>query len=52
MRFGMKSKLLPQYIGPYRKPKRIDNVANELELEKELARIHPVFSHFFCCKSV
>ncbi|WMV19582.1 hypothetical protein MTR67_012967 [Solanum verrucosum] len=43
MRFGKKRKLSPQYIGPYRISKRIDNVAYELELPQELAAVHPVF---------
>ncbi|WMV37886.1 hypothetical protein MTR67_031271 [Solanum verrucosum] len=43
MRFGKKGKLSPRYIGPYRKSKRIDNVAYELELPQELAAVHLVF---------
>ncbi|WMV44614.1 hypothetical protein MTR67_037999 [Solanum verrucosum] len=42
MRFGKKGKLSPQYIGPYRIAKRVDNVAYELELPQELAAVHPV----------
>ncbi|WMV59488.1 hypothetical protein MTR67_052873 [Solanum verrucosum] len=42
MRFGKKGKLSPQYIGPYRISKRIDNVAYELELPQELVAVHPV----------
>ncbi|WMV24126.1 hypothetical protein MTR67_017511 [Solanum verrucosum] len=43
MRFSMKGKLSPRYIGPYRIVKRIGNVAYELELPHELAAVHPVF---------
>ncbi|WMV42172.1 hypothetical protein MTR67_035557 [Solanum verrucosum] len=43
MIFGKKGKLSPQYIGPYRISKRIDNVAYELELPLELTAIYPVF---------
>ncbi|WMV54718.1 hypothetical protein MTR67_048103 [Solanum verrucosum] len=43
MRFGKKGKLSPRYIGPYRKAKRIGNVAYELELPQELEAVHPVF---------
>ncbi|WMV49808.1 hypothetical protein MTR67_043193 [Solanum verrucosum] len=43
MRFGKKGNLSPQYIGPYRIAKRIDNVGYELELAQELAAVHPVF---------
>ncbi|WMV29267.1 hypothetical protein MTR67_022652 [Solanum verrucosum] len=43
MRFGKKGKLSPRYIGPYRIPKRIRNVAYELELPPELAAVHSVF---------
>ena len=43
MRFGKKGKLSPRYIGPYRIDKRIDNVANELELPQKSVVIHSVF---------
>ncbi|KAH0712366.1 hypothetical protein KY289_008325 [Solanum tuberosum] len=43
MRFGMKGKLSPRYIGPSRISKRIDNVAYQLEVPQELAAAHPVF---------
>ena len=51
MRFGKKGKLSPQYIGPYRIAKRIDNVAYELELPQELAAVHPVFHWFSLLRS-
>ncbi|XP_069149166.1 uncharacterized protein [Solanum lycopersicum] len=38
-----KGKLSPRYMRPYRLSKRVSNVANELELPKELATVHPVF---------
>ena len=41
MRFGMKGKLSPQYIGPYRISKRIGKVV--YELPQELVAIHPEF---------
>ncbi|WMV25453.1 hypothetical protein MTR67_018838 [Solanum verrucosum] len=43
MRFGKKGKLSPRYIGPYRISKRVDNVAYELELPRELATVYLVF---------
>ncbi|WMV45682.1 hypothetical protein MTR67_039067 [Solanum verrucosum] len=43
MRFGMKGKLSPRYVGPYRILKRISKVAYELELPADLAAVHPVF---------
>ncbi|KAK4734358.1 hypothetical protein R3W88_008619 [Solanum pinnatisectum] len=43
MRFGKKGKFSPWYIGPYRISKRMGNVAYELELQQELAAVHPVF---------
>jgi len=49
MRFGKKGKLRPRYIGPYRIPKRIDNVTYKLELPQELIVVHPVF-HIFMLK--
>ena len=49
MRFGNKGKLNPRYIGPYRISKRVENVADELELPQELTVVHPVF-HIFMLK--
>ncbi|WMV33357.1 hypothetical protein MTR67_026742 [Solanum verrucosum] len=43
MRFGKNGKLRPRYIGLYRIAKRIGKVAYELELQQELATVHPVF---------
>ncbi|XP_075100634.1 uncharacterized protein LOC142176558 [Nicotiana tabacum] len=43
MRFGKKGKLSPHYIGPYRIPRKIGQVAYELEFPQELAAVHPVF---------
>ncbi|WMV26784.1 hypothetical protein MTR67_020169 [Solanum verrucosum] len=49
MRFGKKGKLSPIYVGPYRILKRIGKVAYELELQADLAAVHPVF-HFSLVK--
>ncbi|WMV23759.1 hypothetical protein MTR67_017144 [Solanum verrucosum] len=43
MRFGKKGKLSPRYVGPYKILKRVGKVAYELELQVELAAVHPVF---------
>ena len=43
MRFGMKWKLKPRYVGPYKILKRVGIVAYEIELPAELAALHPVF---------
>ncbi|KAK4713410.1 hypothetical protein R3W88_019317 [Solanum pinnatisectum] len=43
MRFGKKGKLSTRYIGPYRISKRVGNVVYKLELQQELAVVHPVF---------
>ncbi|WMV13471.1 hypothetical protein MTR67_006856 [Solanum verrucosum] len=43
MRFGKKWKLNPRYVSPYRILKRISKVAYELELQADLAAVHPVF---------
>ena len=43
VRFGMKGKLSPRYIGPYRILKRIGSVAYEIELPNDLEKVHPVF---------
>ncbi|WMV50613.1 hypothetical protein MTR67_043998, partial [Solanum verrucosum] len=42
IRFCIKGKLSPRYIGPYRISKRIDKLTYELELPPELAAVHPV----------
>ena len=39
----MKLKLNPKYIGPNNIPKRIGQVAYELEFPTELAVVHPIF---------
>ncbi|XP_075074809.1 uncharacterized protein LOC107770622 [Nicotiana tabacum] len=43
MRFGMKGKLSPRYVGPYQIVQRIGRVAYKLDLPPELEAIHPVF---------
>ncbi|WMV58942.1 hypothetical protein MTR67_052327 [Solanum verrucosum] len=43
MRFGNKGKLSPWYTGPYKIPKRIGNIAYELELPQDLVAVHLVF---------
>ncbi|XP_010669206.2 uncharacterized protein LOC104886455 [Beta vulgaris subsp. vulgaris] len=43
MRFGMKGKLSPKFIGPYEILERIGEVAYRLALPPEIARVHNVF---------
>jgi hypothetical protein len=43
LRFGMKGKLAPRYIGPYEVVKRIGPVAYQLALPPYLTKIHDVF---------
>ena len=43
LRFGKKGKLSPRYMGPYEIVERIREVAYQLRLPLELARIHDVF---------
>ncbi|KAL0544358.1 hypothetical protein IC582_019472 [Cucumis melo] len=43
IRFGIKCKLSPRYIGPYQITERVGPAAYRLELPIELARIHDVF---------
>jgi len=43
LRFGMKGKLAPRYIGPYEVVKRIVPVAYQLVLPPHLIRINDVF---------
>jgi hypothetical protein len=43
LRFGMKGKLAPRYIGPYEVVKRIGHVAYKLVLPPHLTNIHDVF---------
>lgn len=43
MRFGMKMKLNPQYIGPYKLLRCIKDVAYKLDLPSELVIVHLVF---------
>ncbi|KAI3515807.1 hypothetical protein L1887_14711 [Cichorium endivia] len=43
IRFGMKGKLSPRFVGPFRISQRIGAVAYRLELPEELQGIHNVF---------
>ena len=43
LRFGMKGKLSPRFIGPYEVLERIISVAYRLALPSELAKLHDVF---------
>ena len=43
IRFHVKGKLAPRFIGPYRICQRIGNLAYKLELPKEFTGVLPVF---------
>ena len=43
LRFGMKGKLAPRYIGPYEIVKRIGPLAYQLAFPQHLVKIHDVF---------
>ena len=43
LRFGMKGKLTPRFIGPFEIQKRIGPVAYEINLPSQLAKVHNVF---------
>ena len=43
VRFHVKGKLAPRFVGPYKICKRIGKLAYKLELPEELVGVHPVF---------
>jgi hypothetical protein len=47
VRFGVKGKLSPRYIGPYLIIAQVGSLAYRLQLPESMARVHPVF-HISC----
>jgi hypothetical protein len=43
VRFGIKGKLSPRYIGPYLITARVGSLAYRLQLPESMAGLHPVF---------
>jgi hypothetical protein len=43
VRFSIKGKLSPRYIGPYLITARVGSIAYRLQLPESIARVHPVF---------
>ena len=52
LRFFMKGKLSPHYVGPHEILQRVCKVAYELKLSSELTSIHPVFHDSMLKKSI
>ena len=52
MRFGKKVVLSSRYLGPYKILKRVGKVEYQLELQVELAAVHPVFHILLLIKFV
>ena len=50
VRFHVKGKLAPRFVGPYKIRKRIEKLAYKLKLPEELAGVHPVFHVSQLCK--
>nr|GFB39420.1 putative reverse transcriptase domain-containing protein [Tanacetum cinerariifolium] len=43
VRFGLRGKLNPRYVGPFKLLEKIEKVAYKLELPEELSRVHNTF---------
>nr|GEW82352.1 putative reverse transcriptase domain-containing protein [Tanacetum cinerariifolium] len=41
--FGKRGKLNPRYVGPFKIPERVGDVAYKLDLPEELSRVHNTF---------
>ena len=50
IRFHVKGKLAPRYVGPYRMSQRVGKLAYQLEPPEELAGVHPMFHVSQLCK--
>jgi len=43
LRFGMKGKLTPRFIGPFKILQRVGPIAYKVDLPPQLAKVHDVF---------